>query len=82
MEVSDQDPQKRALKGQRLLRVAGVQVVTQMKAPSSSDPKGSSMFRTAANPAGAASLEWSNTFARSLWDKMGTVVHCDFTDAS
>jgi hypothetical protein len=103
MEVTDSDPKKQALKGQRLLRIDGVdvvtlkdprlskiepvEVVTQMLAPDPANAKGNLVVATTDNPAGVASLEWSNTFAKALWDKMGrnrmgTHVWCDFTDAA
>ena len=82
MAVTDPAPLKQALRGQRLLRVEGAPVVTQMLGPSPSDPKKKeAVIALVDNPSGAVSLEWSNTFANTLWKKMGKEVRCDFTAA-
>ena len=73
------DKKKRALKGHRLLRVAGVSVTAEMKGPASSDPKGEVVITSVFNPAGLAPLEWSNALARVLSERKGKSVRCDFS---
>jgi hypothetical protein len=73
------DPKKRGLAGHRLLRVAGIPVVTQMTGPSPADPTTPVVLATEANPHGVAPLEWSNALARVLRDNKGQSVTCDFT---
>lgn len=73
------DPQVRALKGRRLLRVAGIPMTTEMRGPATSDTDGSILLTTEDNPYGLAPLEWSNALARVLRAHAGELVRCDFS---
>ena len=68
------------LSGHRLLRVAGVAVMTQMMGTSPGDPDGPPVvLATDDNPEGIAPLEWSNALARVLHESKGQTVRCDFS---
>ncbi|HEY3912949.1 MAG TPA: hypothetical protein VGN61_00570 [Verrucomicrobiae bacterium] len=68
------------LAGHRLLRVNGVNMMTQMIGPSPAGPKTQSVvLATDSNPDGVAPLEWSNALAHTLNKFVGKMVVCDFT---
>ena len=77
------DKRKRELKYHRLLRVAGVPVVTQMRGPSAEHLEApyekSPLITTEKNPHAVAPLEWSNALAHVLRKYQGKKVRCDFT---
>jgi hypothetical protein len=74
---------KRRLKGHRLLRVAGIPVLTQMRGPSAErlhdDYERAPANSTVNNPYAVAPLEWSNALADVLHKYQGKKVRCDFT---
>jgi hypothetical protein len=80
-----QDPRKRRLKGQRLLRIRlpqsgrSVMTTTPIRGPAVSDPNGEISLTTQFNPNGLAALEWSNALAHVLAESQGKTVICDFT---
>jgi hypothetical protein len=73
------DSKIRRLKGRRLLRVAGVTMMTEMRGPATSDVDGSILLTTDLNPYGLAPLEWSNALAHVLHAHAGKTVACDFS---
>jgi hypothetical protein len=73
------DPHKRALKGHRLLRVDGVQVMAEMIGPATTDLDGNVLLTTNQNPYGLGPLEWSNSLAHVLHKYQGKKVRCDFS---
>jgi hypothetical protein len=77
------DRKIRQLKGHRLLRVAGIPVVTQMRGPSAErlheDYETAPAIATERNPYAIAPLEWSNALAGVLHKYQGKKVRCDFT---
>ena len=79
VEPDVRNPKIRALKGHRLLRVAGVAMMTEMRGPATSDTDGSILLTTELNPYGLAPLEWSNALARVLREHSGRMVRCDFS---
>lgn len=73
-------PDTKHLEGHRLLRIDGVQVMTQMKATAPGDPDGGLVvLSTDDNPEGLTPLEWSNALARVLHERKGKTVRCDFS---
>lgn len=79
VDPEQDDPQKLMLKGHRLLRVAGVQVIGQKIGPSPADPNDSVVLSTEDNPHAVQPLEWSNALAHVLRKYSGKRVTCDFT---
>jgi hypothetical protein len=79
------DPQKLAVRGQRLLRVRlpdsgrAVLMMTTIRGPAASDPDAEITLSTQFNPNGLAALEWSNALAHVLHESQGKTVTCDFT---
>ena len=80
------DPQKLAVRGQRLLRVRlpdsgrAVLMMTTIRGPAASDPDAEITLSTQFNPNGLAALEWSNALLRRAGAIiLGKTVTCDFT---
>jgi len=79
IDADVKNPTVRRLAGHRLLRVAGVEMMTTMVGPSPADPAASVVLSTETNPHGLAPLEWSNRLAHILYKNMGKMVTCDFS---
>jgi hypothetical protein len=74
-----EDPAYEGLKGHRLLRIDGKDMVVTVQGPQmpGADP---SPLTTGTNPGASAPMEWSNVIARVL-QYQGQEVDCDFTPA-
>jgi hypothetical protein len=79
VDPEQDDPAKLALKGHRLLRIAGVRVMTQKLGPSPADPNDSVVLATDDNPDAVQPMEWSNALAHVLHEHVGRRVTCDFS---
>jgi len=79
LEPPFDDPGKAQLAGHRLLRVAGIPVVTTMLGPSPADPDEAVVLATDGNPSATAPMEWSNSLAHVLHQYQGQRVKCDFS---
>jgi hypothetical protein len=73
------DPGKLKLKGHRLLRINGVNVMAQAKGPNPADRFGSVVLATEDDQDAVQPLEWSNVLAPILHENSAGSVTCDFT---
>lgn len=77
--VESKDAKLKKLKGHRLLRVAGIPMLTVKRGPSPTGPDVKSVLSTEENPHAIQPLEWSNALAKVLDRHRGKLVKCEFT---
>lgn len=79
VDGSSTDPAVAGLAGHRLVRVAGIPMITTKLGPSPAGPDESTVLATEDNPHAVAPMEWSNALAHVLAAHTGKMVTCDFS---
>jgi hypothetical protein len=77
--IEGKDPKLKKLRGHRLLRVAGIPMMTVKRGPSPTGPDVKSVLSTELNPHAIQPLEWSNALAKVLDRHRGKLVKCEFS---